>query len=58
MDIETFRPDQIIGKMRQAEALLRDGSTIEEVSRRLSISEQTYRRWRKEFAEMWIRPGS
>lgn len=57
MGEEIFRPDQIISKMREAEALLREGSTIGEVSRRLAISEQTYHRWRKEFEGMWVRQG-
>ena len=33
---------QIIGKLREAEVLLGQGSTVEEVSRKLGITEQTY----------------
>jgi transposase len=56
MSNETFRPDQIINKMRAAEALLKQGYTIREVSHRLAISEQTYLRWSKEFTAMWAGP--
>jgi transposase-like protein len=55
---KVFRQDQIIAKMREAEALFKEGLTIAEVSRRLVISEQTCCRWRKQFAGMWFRPGS
>jgi len=53
-----FRQDQIIGKMREAEALFREGLTVGEVSRRLVISEETCRLWQKQFAGMWFRPES
>jgi len=52
------RQDQIIGKMREAEVLFREGLTIGEVSRRLVISEQTCCLWKKQFAGMWFRPES
>ena len=40
-------PEQIIGKLRQAEADLGAGSPIEQVCRELEISEATFHRWRK-----------
>ncbi len=42
-------PEQIIRKLREAEVALAQGQTTAEVSRKLSITEQTYYRWRKEF---------
>ncbi len=42
-------PEQIIRKLREAEVALAQGQTIAEVARKLSITEQTYYRWRKEF---------
>jgi transposase-like protein len=44
-----FSAEQIIGKLREAEVLLGQGSTVGEVSRKLSITEQTYDRWRREY---------
>ncbi len=42
-------PEQIIRKLREAEVALAQGQTTAEVARTLSITEQTYYRWRKEF---------
>ena len=42
-------PEQIIRKLREAEIALAQGQTTAEVVRKLSITEQTYYRWRKEF---------
>ena len=49
---KTFSAEQIIGKLREAEALTSQGKTVEEVCRALSISDQTYYRWRKEYGGM------
>lgn len=47
-----FSAEQIIGKLREAEVLLGQGSTVGEVSRELGITEQTYYRWRREYGGM------
>jgi len=47
-----FTAEQIIGKLREAEVLLSQGSTVGEVSRKLGITEQTYYRWRREYGGM------
>jgi putative transposase len=49
-----FTPEQIIGKLREAELLLGQGMNIGEAIRRLCISEQTYCRWRKEYGGMRV----
>ena len=36
------KPDQIIGKLRDAEVLISQGKTVEEVCQALGVSEQTY----------------
>jgi len=52
-----FTAEQIIGKLREAEVLLGQGSTVGEVSRKLSVTEQTYYRWRREYGGFgWNRP--
>ena len=37
-----FSAEQIIGKLREAEVLLDQGVTVAEMSRKLSVTEQTY----------------
>ena len=49
-----FSAEQIIGKLREAEVLLSQGSTVGEVSRKLSVTEQTYYRWRREYGGMRV----
>jgi transposase-like protein len=44
-----FTSEQIITMLREAEVMVNQGSTVIEVARKLSISEQTYYRWRKEY---------
>ena len=41
--------EQIISKLREAEVALAKGQALTRVVRRLSITEQTYYRWRKEY---------
>jgi transposase-like protein len=47
-----FSAEQVIGKLREAEVLLSQGSTVGEVSRKLGVTEQTYYRWRREYGGM------
>ena len=49
-----FSAEQIIGKLREAEVLLSQGSPVGEVSRKLGITEQTYYRWRREYGGMRV----
>jgi transposase-like protein len=51
---KAFKPEQIIGKLREAEVLLSQGLTVREVSRKLGITEQTYYRWRREYGGMRV----
>ena len=48
------KPEQIINKLREAEILLSQGSTVAEASRKLNVTEQTYYRWRKEYGGMRV----
>ena len=45
-------PEQIITKLREADAMLAAGSTIAQVVQRLEISEQTFHRWRNQYGGM------
>jgi len=51
---KAFKPEQIIGKLREAEVLLSQGLTVGEASIKLSITEQTYYRWRREYGGMRV----
>jgi transposase-like protein len=45
-------PEQVIRKLAEADKLLAEGKTIEEVCRHLEITESTFHRWRNQFGGM------
>ncbi len=45
-------PEQIVRKLRQAEARLAAGASIPEAARELGISETTFHRWRNQYGGM------
>ena len=49
-----YTPEQIINKLREAEILLSQGSSVVEASRKIGVTEQTYYRWRKEYGGMRV----
>jgi putative transposase len=49
-----YTPEQIINRLREAEILLSQGSSIIEASRKIGVTEQTYYRWRKEYGGMRV----
>ena len=49
-----FTPEQIIGKLREAEVLLSQGATLSIVLKRIHISDVTYYRWRREYGGMRV----
>jgi putative transposase len=42
-------PEQIIGKLREAEIVLSQGKTVPHACKQIGVTEQTYYRWRKEY---------
>jgi len=44
-----YSTEQIIRKLREADVLLSQSKSAEEIARVLEISKQTYYRWRKEY---------
>ena len=42
-------PEQVIIKLRQAEAALAQGTTIAQVCQQLGVSEATFNRWRLQY---------
>ena len=49
-----YRPEQIIGKLREVEVLVHQGHTIREAGRRTGVSDHTYYVWRKEYGSMGV----
>ena len=45
-------PEQIVRKLREADAELAAGASIPEVARKLGISEATFHRWRNQYGDM------
>ena len=45
-------PEQIIAKLREADAMLAAGRTIGQVVQHLAVSEPTYHRWRNQYGGM------
>lgn len=43
------QPEEIIGKLREAEIVLAQGGTVADACRRIGVTEQSYCRWRKEY---------
>jgi hypothetical protein len=48
-----YRPEQTIGRLRQAEVLLGAGRKVPEVVKAIGISEVGNRRWRREYDGRW-----
>jgi transposase-like protein len=49
-----YTAEQIIKKLREAEVLVNQGKRVEEVCRKLGVSDVTYYRWRKEYGGMQV----
>lgn len=46
------RPEQIVKKLRDAEVMLNNGKSIEEVLKVMEVSEATFNRWRNQYGGM------
>ncbi len=51
---KTYTPEQIINKLREAEIHINQGISIAEASRKISVTQQTYYRWRKEYGGLRV----
>ena len=45
-------PEQIIAKLREADAMLATGATIGQICQKLEIAEATFHRWRNQYGGM------
>ncbi len=50
----SYRPEQIIKKMREAEILLSQGPTIGKAARKIGVTGETHYRWRRKYGSMRI----
>ncbi len=49
-----FSPEQIINKLREAEIMFSQGSTLLVILKKIGVSDATYYRWRKEYGGMKV----
>ncbi len=45
-------PEQIVKKLREADAIIASGGTVDQTCRKLEISDATYYNWRKQYGQM------
>ena len=50
-------PEEIIGKLREAEVLIARGQTTPKAAKAVGVTEQTYYRWRREYGGMKVESG-
>jgi putative transposase len=54
MKKSTHTPEQIIRKLREADAQLATGATVPDLCKSLGVSEATYYRWKREYGGMQV----
>jgi len=54
MGQKRYTPEQIIGKLRQAEVRSAEGARVAEIVRELGVTEQAYYRWRREYGGLKV----
>lgn len=54
MKKKVHSPEQILRMLREADAKIASGSTVEQVCRELAISDGTYYKWRKLYGRMQL----
>ena len=52
MAIKRHKPEEIVSKLRQVDVLVGQGISRIDAIREISITEQTYYRWRKQYGGM------
>ena len=54
MGIKSFKPEEIIHKLREVEISNSQGKSMADSIRQIGVSEQTYYRWRKNYGGMGV----
>jgi len=49
MPRKSYKPEEIVAKLRQVDVLTSQGQSVSEAIRSIGVSEVTYYRWRQEF---------
>ena len=49
---KTYKPEEIVSKLRQVDVLRSQGMTMADAIRQISVSEVTFYRWRKEYGDL------
>jgi putative transposase len=49
MPRKSYKPEEIVAKLRQVDVLTSQGKSVAEAIRSIGVSEVTYYRWRQEF---------
>ena len=49
MPRNSYKPEEIVAKLRQVDVLTSQGQSVAEAIRSIGVSEVTYYRWRQEF---------
>ena len=49
MPRKSYKPEEIVAKLRQVDVLTSQGQNVAEAIRSIGVSEVTYYRWRQEF---------
>ena len=52
MSKKTYKPEEIVSKLRQVDVLHSQGMTMADAIRQIAVSEVTFYRWRKEYGGM------
>jgi len=49
-----FTPEQVIGKLREAEVLMSKGASLADVCKKIGVTNVTFYRWRKLYGGMQV----
>jgi putative transposase len=49
-----YHPEQIINKLREAEILLSQGTTLAIMLKKIGVSDNTYYKWRREYGGLTL----
>jgi transposase-like protein len=54
MPKKTYKPEEIVAKLRQADVLISQGTKIPDAVRTIGVTQVTYYRWRREFGGLQL----
>jgi transposase-like protein len=49
MPRKTYKPEEIVSKLRQADVLMSQGQSVADAIRQIGVTNVTYYRWRQEY---------